>query len=100
MNSRSQSVGVTQWNRLRRAASKAFGMQDSAPHLLVIVLFAWNAGGSEGLVNGGFEDARPTWGWEVTTYGAQPSFTLDAAKSNQGQTALCISAQEPSDTAL
>ena len=51
-------------------------------------------------MNGGFEDARPTWGWEVTTYGAQPSFTLDAAKSNSGQTALVISAQEPSDTAL
>ncbi len=52
------------------------------------------------LVNGGFEEAQPTNGWELHVYGAAPKLALDTGTFHAGRQALRIEADEPSDTAL
>ncbi len=55
---------------------------------------------SDHLINGGFELNPPEQGWEVSVFGARPHLERDTALYKEGRSALRISAEAPSDTAL
>jgi len=48
----------------------------------------------------GFEASPAGSGWELSVYGAQPRIDRDTQIFHEGRSALRISADSPSDTAL
>jgi alpha-N-arabinofuranosidase len=53
-----------------------------------------------GPVNLGFEASPPASGWELNVYGAQPRIERDTQTVHEGRSAIRISSESPSDTAL